>query len=51
MVTKEEVRRAVFSIDPLKAPGVDGIHAMFFQTQWDVVGDSVCRMVNDVLVY
>lgn len=33
MVTGEEVRKAVFSMAPLKAPRVEGFHANFFQTQ------------------
>ena len=29
--TKEEVKKALFSIGDLKAPGPDGIHAIFFK--------------------
>lgn len=48
-VTCEEVRCAVFSMDPLKATGIDGVHAKFYQSQWDIVRDSVSDMVRDVL--
>ena len=31
----------------LKAPGLDGFHALFYQNQWSVVGQSLCSMVRD----
>ncbi|KAL4289808.1 hypothetical protein GQ457_14G017730 [Hibiscus cannabinus] len=42
-VSVEEIREVVFSMAPLKAPGVDGLHVAFFQKNWEVVRDSVCR--------
>ncbi|KAK5835834.1 hypothetical protein PVK06_011546 [Gossypium arboreum] len=33
---------------PLKAPGSDGFHAHFFQSQWNVLGKDVCQWVKDV---
>ena len=44
-VTAEEVKEAVFSINPSKAPGPDGMSALFFQKFWSVVKEQV---VNDV---
>lgn len=29
-----EIRNAMFRMVPLKAPGVDGFHAKFFQLNW-----------------
>lgn len=31
----------------VKGPGSDGFHAIFFQSQWDVIGDSVCGFIKD----
>src|ERR1044072_3518222 len=42
-----EVKDTVFGMGPLKAPGPDGLQALFFQSQWHIVGDSVVRFVKD----
>ncbi|XP_028804491.1 uncharacterized protein LOC114759480 [Neltuma alba] len=47
-VTKEETKKALFDMHPLKSPGVDGLHAMFFQTQWNIVGDSVFKEIKTI---
>ncbi|GMJ01431.1 hypothetical protein like AT1G43760 [Hibiscus trionum] len=46
-VTEEEVRRVIFYMDPLKAPEIDRIHAMFYQRNWTVVKDSVVNFVRE----
>lgn len=48
-VVLDEVRRTVFSMAPLNAPGVDGFQASFVQTQWEIVGLSVCSFVRHSL--
>lgn len=45
----DEVKGALFSMDPFKAPGSDGFHASFFQKSWSVVQDSLSNMVLAVL--
>ncbi|KAH1114363.1 hypothetical protein J1N35_007741 [Gossypium stocksii] len=35
-----EIKKAFFDMAPLKAPGSDGFHAYFFQSQWDLVGGA-----------
>ena len=47
-VSKEEIKIELFQMGPLKAPGVDGVHAFFFQKNWSVVGDSVCNLVRQI---
>ncbi|XP_019152396.1 PREDICTED: uncharacterized protein LOC109149189 [Ipomoea nil] len=46
-VTKDEVRDALMEMAPLKASGPDGLHAMFYQKSWSIVGDSLYQLVND----
>lgn len=39
--TKEDIRIALFEMDPRKSPGPDGIHAAFYQKLWPMIGDSL----------
>ncbi|KAK3226386.1 hypothetical protein Dsin_006248 [Dipteronia sinensis] len=49
--TGEEIRTVVFNMGPLKAPGKDGLLALFFQKFWGTVGQSVIsaclRILNE----
>ncbi|KAH1032563.1 hypothetical protein J1N35_044737 [Gossypium stocksii] len=47
--TKDEVWDAVKSRAPLKAPGVDGFPALFFQCFWHIIGDDISHYVLEVL--
>ncbi|XP_061375835.1 uncharacterized protein LOC133317945, partial [Gastrolobium bilobum] len=46
--SSQEIKEVVFSMGPFKAPGVDGLHSIFFQSQWDVVESSVCNFIKGV---
>ncbi|XP_061350094.1 uncharacterized protein LOC133295304 [Gastrolobium bilobum] len=46
--SSQEIKGVVFSMGPFKAPGVDGLHSIFFQSQWDVVESSVCNFIKGV---
>jgi hypothetical protein len=44
--TDEEITSALHGIGDLKAPGPDGMPAIFFKKFWDLVGE---RVKNEVL--
>ena len=46
---REEVVTALKQMHPTKAPGPDGMLAIFFQKYWDVVGNDITCMVLNVL--
>jgi hypothetical protein len=47
--TTEEVRKALDSIGDLKAPGPDGMPAIFYKKFWHILGDKVQAEVLEVL--
>ena len=40
---EEEIKAALWTFKPFKAPGLDGLHAGFFQYFWGNVQVSVCH--------
>ena len=47
--TKEEIYSALQQMHPCKAPGPDGMHAIFYQRFWHIVGDDVFTFVSNIL--
>ena len=47
--TEIEVRTALFMMHPEKAPGPDGMTALFFQKAWDTVKEDLVFLVNSFL--
>jgi hypothetical protein len=45
----EEVKKAAFSIGDFKAPGPDGLHAVFYKKFWNICGDEITREVLQAL--
>jgi hypothetical protein len=41
----EDVKKAMFSIGDFKAPGPDGLHAVFYKKFWDLCGDEITHEV------
>lgn len=40
-VTLEDVKHAIYSISPLKAPGEDGLPTIFYQKAWEFSKDDL----------
>lgn len=45
-ITDEEIGDALFQIGPLKASGVDGFSAWFYQRNWDILKAEVTNAVK-----
>lgn len=44
--TDNEIKTALFAMEPDKAPGPDGFSARFLQNCWQIVEKDLCRMVQ-----
>lgn len=47
--TKEEIYDALSQMHPSKAPGPDGMHAIFYQKFWHIIGDDITDFVSSIL--
>lgn len=45
--TEEEIRAAVFIMNPDKAPGPDGFSMSFYQQGWDILKGVLLSMFNE----
>jgi hypothetical protein len=45
VLTEDEVRKVIFAMNKLKAPGPDGFSAGFYQRAWPIVGKEVTDAV------
>ncbi|KAK4268485.1 hypothetical protein QN277_025138 [Acacia crassicarpa] len=46
-VSKEEIKKAAFSLGGSKAPGPDGFSGTFYHSAWPEIGDSVYLLVQE----
>lgn len=49
-VVEEEIKAALWSMNPFKAQGPVGLHAGFFQRLWHIVGKSVVDEVKEIFL-
>ena len=49
-VLEEEIKEALWSMKPFKAPGPDGLHVGFYQCFWLMVGKSVVEEIKDIFL-
>eukprot|EP00253_Pinus_taeda_P005903 PITA_05903 len=45
-ITKDEARKALYDMDPDKAPGPDGFSARFLQTCWPIIEKDLIKMIR-----
>ena len=48
MVSIKEIKGALWSMKPYKAPGPDGLHTGFYQRFWLITSDFVIKEVERV---
>ena len=44
----DEILKALRHLPSLKAAGPDSFHALFFQTNWHVLGQSIIQIIQDI---
>ena len=45
-ITNIEIKEAMFNIGAIKSPGPDGLNALFYQSQWEHLGDRKSTRLN-----
>lgn len=48
--TEQEIKKALFDINPDKAPGPDGMTSRIFQRFWNIMHKDIIRLVQDFFI-
>ena len=46
----EEIHITLWSIHPQKAPGLDGLHAQFFQHSWGTLSRDITKFIQTIFI-
>lgn len=46
-----EIKNALWNLHPLKSPGDDGIHAMFYQKNWELINHKLFSDFKNILTH
>ena len=46
--TIDEIKAALHEMGAGKAPGPDGLPAMFYQKNWNIVGEEVTQLIQSI---
>lgn len=47
-VKEYEIRKAIFTNNPLKSPRLDGMTAFFYQIYWNILSSDICEDVKKI---
>lgn len=45
-----EIKRVVFNLHPYKGPGDDGLHAIFYQRNWDAIKGKLSNEIYNIFL-
>ncbi|KAF7844371.1 reverse transcriptase [Senna tora] len=43
-----EIKNVINYLHPLKAPGIDGFHAIFYQKSWDLINEGLISEIRNI---
>ena len=49
IITKDSVFKALKSFEPRKSPGMDGLNKEFYMAFWDLLGDDLTEILNNII--
>nr|KYP39534.1 LINE-1 reverse transcriptase isogeny [Cajanus cajan] len=47
-ISNLDIQNTLQKMGSLKAPGPDGLHAIFYQSQWNIIGQTFCELIHAI---